>query len=261
MMSIPAESVTFERAAGYYDQTRGFPAGIDQQAADAMTSLGGVTRQSVMMEIGVGTGRIGLPLAQRSGPYYGVDLSAGMMAALATKRPAYPGGDIRLIQGDVMRLPLRSGFADFAVLIHVLHLVPDPAAAVHELARVLKPGGAALAGWNRSEEPTLRPLEAAWAAATGDTRGTAHADRGPQSLEAGGWTLRAETVLRYQTTTTADTYAETCRKRVYSRMWRISDEAWRAGVDAVEAALAEHFPEPHAPQPVEQRFHVALYVP
>lgn len=260
-MTTPEESVTFERAAGYYDQTRGFPTGIDQRAADTIASIGGVARESVLVEIGVGTGRIALPLAQRSGPYYGVDLSSGMMAALAAKRNAYPGGDIRLAQADVMRLPLRSASADFAVLVHILHLVPDPSRAVRELERVLKPGGAALAGWNRSDEPTLRPLEAAWEAVTGDSRGTAHADHGPLWLEAGGWTLRAETVLRYQTTTTAEATAATYRRRVYSRMWRVSDEAWRAGVEAVEAALTEHFSDPHAPQPVDHRFHVALYAP
>jgi ubiquinone/menaquinone biosynthesis C-methylase UbiE len=46
-----------------------------------------------------------------------------------------------LVQGDARRLPFRGASFDVAFLFAVLGEVPDPAAAVRELARVLRPGG------------------------------------------------------------------------------------------------------------------------
>lgn len=260
-MTTPPNSITFDRAASYYDATRGFPAGIDQRAADLMAKTAGITSTSVVLEIGVGTGRLALPLAQRSGAYYGVDLSVEMMHGLLSKRSAYFGADIRLARGDVMRLPLKTAYADFAVLVHILHLIPDPHAAVGELARVLKPGGAAVCGWNRHHEPTMLPLNEAWERATGDEMRFEAIDSGAKTLAEAGWTLKAEATLEYMSETTAHAKAEVFRQRVYSSMWRLSDDVWRAGVDAVDVALGEHFPDPHRPEPVEQRFHVAVYTP
>jgi ubiquinone/menaquinone biosynthesis C-methylase UbiE len=260
-MTTPPNSITFDRAASYYDATRGFPPGVDQRAAELMAKTAGIAATSVVLEIGIGTGRLALPLAQRSGPYYGVDLSAEMMHGLLSKRSAYPGTDIRLARGDVMKLPLKAAYADFAVLVHILHLIPDPHAAAHELARILKPGGAAVCGWNRNHEPTMQPLNEAWARATGDERRFEAIDSGPKTLAEANWTLKAESTLAYVSETTAHAKAEVFRQRVYSSMWRLSDDVWRAGVAAVDAALAEHFPDPHRPEPVEQRFHVAVYTP
>ncbi|MBK8136244.1 MAG: methyltransferase domain-containing protein [Chloroflexi bacterium] len=258
-MSSPEQSVSFDRAATYYDQTRGFPAGIDLKAAALMAQTAGITRDSQVIEIGVGTGRLALPLAQHSGRYYGVDLSAAMMDVLRSKQPAYPDGDIRLTAGDVMRLPLKSGSIDFAVMVHILHLIPDPQAAVRELARVLKPGGAAVAGWNWRREPTLEILSQAWGDVTGDFLRHDRRDTAPETLEAAGWRLRRQDGLQYSTTMTATQKIEAFRGRIYSSLWRLPDEVWRAGVEAMEKALAEHYPDPDAPQPVEHTFFVAVY--
>jgi ubiquinone/menaquinone biosynthesis C-methylase UbiE len=260
-MTAHPRSTTFDHAASYYDATRGFPPGIDQQAADLMASAAGISRDSVLLEIGVGTGRLALPLAQRSGPYYGVDLSAEMMYGLNAKRPNYPGGDIRLIQADVMRLPIAAHSIDFAVLVNILHLIPQPQTAMQELERVLKPGGAAICGWDRRKEPTLQALTDAWEQATGDLMRFDSVDTGPETLAKGGWTLRTQAVLEYSSETTANRKADAFRNRICSSMWRLSDEVWQAGVRAIEAALVEHFPEPHRSEPVERHYYVAVYTP
>lgn len=63
----------------------------------------------------------------------GIDLSRRQLAR-------YQGATIRTV-GDVQSLPVRRGSCDLAVCWEVLEHVPDPAAALHELASTLAPGG------------------------------------------------------------------------------------------------------------------------
>lgn len=85
------------------------PAVVDP-AVDFLADLAGDGRA---LELGVGTGRIALPLSRRGVPVHGIDLSADMLAQLraklraelrvepGTERGAEPGaGDIALTHGD-----------------------------------------------------------------------------------------------------------------------------------------------------------------
>jgi SAM-dependent methyltransferase len=73
-----------------------------------------------------------------SGAVVGVDSSAPMLA-LAARRC-----DAELREGDATALPAESGAFDAALCVQVLEYVPDVAAALAELHRVLRPGGRAL---------------------------------------------------------------------------------------------------------------------
>ncbi|HJW36741.1 MAG TPA: hypothetical protein VJ769_08885, partial [Actinomycetes bacterium] len=56
-------SVTFDRAAGFYDESRGLRPEVSELVADrAEEAVGPAAR---LLEIGVGTGRIALPLHRR----------------------------------------------------------------------------------------------------------------------------------------------------------------------------------------------------
>jgi SAM-dependent methyltransferase len=52
------------------------------------------------------------------------------------------------VVGDVQALPVRSDAVDAALAMHMLYHVPDIPAAVRELRRVVRPGGALLASTN-----------------------------------------------------------------------------------------------------------------
>jgi ubiquinone/menaquinone biosynthesis C-methylase UbiE len=103
------------------------------------SQLGGKER---CLEIGVGTGRIALPLAERGIDMIGADLSPAMLARLR----ANAGGTspFPVVVADVTALPLADASVDAVLGCHVLHLIPDWRAALDQACRVLRPGGVLL---------------------------------------------------------------------------------------------------------------------
>jgi len=95
----------------------------------------------VALDVGSGPGNVTASLARAAGPgglALGVDISEPMLAR-AVRNEAGP--QVGFIKADAQRLPLRDNTVDAVVSIGVLQLVPNPAAAVAEMARVLRPGG------------------------------------------------------------------------------------------------------------------------
>ena len=89
---------------------------------------------------GVGTG-LDLPYLPARHHYVGLDLTHAML------RRAVPRAghiDFAPVQGDAQKLPFAANSFDVAVLHLILAVVPDPAACLGEIARVLRPGGQAL---------------------------------------------------------------------------------------------------------------------
>ena len=101
-------------------------------------------RDGRCLEIGVGTGRIALPLIERGIKVVGVDISAKMLRRYVEKAPP----NIEVAVADATRLPFADGTFTSAIASHVLHLIPAWKTALDELARVLTPGGVLLASRN-----------------------------------------------------------------------------------------------------------------
>ena len=89
-----------------------------------------------VLDAGCAFGFLTRRLARRYPEVIGIDLDPGYVARA---RAACPGCDIRL--GPVDRLPWPDADVDAAVCLDVLEHVPQPRAAVAELARVVRPGG------------------------------------------------------------------------------------------------------------------------
>ncbi|MGH3636718.1 class I SAM-dependent methyltransferase [Mycobacterium sp.] len=95
----------------------------------------------VALDVGSGPGTVTASLARAAGPgglALGVDISEPMLARAVR---AESGPRVGFIRADAQRLPLRDDTVDAAVSIAVLQLIPDPVAALSEIARVLRPGG------------------------------------------------------------------------------------------------------------------------
>ncbi len=91
-----------------------------------------------VLEIGCGAGHL-LARAPR-GRLFGLDLAASLLDK-AAKRLEGRGG---LVQGDAERLPFRAGAWDRAYCSEVLEHLANPAAALVEIHRILRPGGVAV---------------------------------------------------------------------------------------------------------------------
>jgi SAM-dependent methyltransferase len=93
------------------------------------------------LDVGSGPGNVTSSLARAAGAdglALGVDISEPMLARAVR---AESGPQVGFIRADAQRLPFRDNTVDAVVSLAVLQLIPDPAAALAEMARVLRPGG------------------------------------------------------------------------------------------------------------------------
>jgi len=101
-------------------------------------------RTGRLLDIGTGTGRLLEVLAPRAESVIGIDQSREMLALARAnlQRAGLDNAEVRL--ADMYALPFEAASFDAVTVHHVLHYADDPAAALAEAARVLRPGGTAL---------------------------------------------------------------------------------------------------------------------
>lgn len=108
----------------------------------AFAETGRLPAGSSVLDLPCGGGVALRGVAQAAGlRYVGADLSPAMLGR-ARAEAARRGLDVGFAQASAGRLPFATGAFDRCVSYNGLHCFPDPAAAVAELARVLRPGGA-----------------------------------------------------------------------------------------------------------------------
>ena len=117
----------YDSIADDYDITR---EAATQREIDALSrSLEGCRS---VLDVGVGTGRFALPLAQLGFEVTGVDVSRRMLAKAKEK------GLERLLLGDAYSLPFADKSFDAAIIIHVLHIVVDWTTVMRGVGRVTR---------------------------------------------------------------------------------------------------------------------------
>ena len=94
-----------------------------------------------LLDIGTGTGALLEQVAPRVRTAIGIDASRSMLALARTRLARGGLGHCSVRLGDMYRLPFADGAFDVAVVQMVLHYAEDPAGAIAEAARVLRPGG------------------------------------------------------------------------------------------------------------------------
>jgi ArsR family transcriptional regulator len=126
----------FSSSAGQWDRLRDELFG-DRFHLAAFAAF--AKRQWIVGDLGCGTGQVSAALAPFVQRIVAVDGSAAMLQA--AKRRLHDVDNVDLRRGDLEALPIDDGRLDAATLMLVLHHITDPAKALTEVARVLKPGG------------------------------------------------------------------------------------------------------------------------
>lgn len=126
----------FAETAGDWDRVRGELFG---RRAELLPLLALLDPAWTVGDLGCGTGATAEALAPFVARVVAVDDSQAMLDAAAERLAGV--GNVELRQGALEALPVADGELSAAVLMLVLHHLPDPAAVLAEAARALAPGG------------------------------------------------------------------------------------------------------------------------
>jgi SAM-dependent methyltransferase len=254
-------SIAFDRAAGYYDESRGLPPEVEEQAAARVEAA--VGRPGPLLEVGVGTGRVALPLHRRGRQVVGIDLSRPMLDRYRAKAAAAGLSPPPLLQGDATRLPFRDARFVAVLEVHVLHLVPDWELALAEARRVVVAGGVVLVGrggsHRGSEGPraeTLRRFDELARSLGGGPRvvGAGDNERKVAALVALGGTAETLEPVRWEQ---QETYAQALaaiEDRLYSHTWRLPDDIFHTAAARLRAEVEAAHPDLDRPETAQHRF-------
>ncbi len=230
-------SVNFDRASSFYDATRGFPPEVAANIGNFLAQSGRLTPQDNVLEIGIGTGRVALPLAPYVGSITGVDISRNMMLRLREKQN---GASIHLAEGDAMQLPFADNTFDVGVVVHVLHLVSDEKAVLAELQRVLKPNAKLLHCRGRVRG-IFDELNAAWQSSKPETLPMNRWEKVDALLPNNGWQAIGDYQYPYTLIDTPGDYLDKLKNRIWSATWALSDEEHAQSIEAVKAAIVQYY--------------------
>lgn len=136
-----------QRAADYFaanaaewDELRSLHA-ADGKVEAALRAIVGARRFNAMLDLGTGTGRMLELFAGQCHRGIGVDMSREMLevARVNLDRAGIANASVR--QGDIFAAPVEHDAFDLVIMHQVLHYLDDPAAAIAEAARYLRPAG------------------------------------------------------------------------------------------------------------------------
>ena len=235
------QSISFDHAADFYDETRALPPEVASRLTEALLrEIEGVADGAVL-EVGVGTGRIARPLAERGVRVCGVDIAPRMLDRLRQQlTPRHLPPDLLL--ADATRLPLATARFRAIIICHVLHLVSDWRAAIDEMLRVLAPGGVLLHVVDERQRDD-------WRAALKLLEGLLR-ERGfvpshrlqneeiNAALAAAGGRCRTKTIAERQERFTPAQTLELARRRIHSWTWEIPAPLLEACLREVELRVA-----------------------
>lgn len=261
-------SIVFDRAVEYYDQTRRLPPDVSERIA-ALIASQIPDRNRSLLEIGVGTGRIALPLVRQGLRVTGIDLSDLMMRVLQSKLETdAERRRTSLLHADATSLPFRDGSFAVALEVHVLQLIPRWRDALAEMRRCLRAGGVLLhAHQGDQHDDAFDSAPSPWIEMRAKWREIIR-EMGYYSNWVGVKTdaelinaLRDMSVeltelpsVVWTDTESYQTRYEFMRDRKFSDTWRVPEDIFQESMNRLRAWLVEAHVDADEPRPVQKSF-------
>ena len=195
----------------------------------------------------------------------GVDLSAPMLGRLIEK--AGNGSRPEVVVGDATRLPFRSDEFEGAMLFHVLHLVPNWPDVLHELNRVVRPGGSVVIGLGSADgetDPAPAQVGAAFQRATGIERQfpgllQTDSDRFDAVVQELGWSSHEVPLIADVQSRSLEQLIAELEDGVWSWTWDLTERERHDAAVATRREIRERYGDLDAPRTIESRIGVRSY--
>jgi demethylmenaquinone methyltransferase/2-methoxy-6-polyprenyl-1,4-benzoquinol methylase/ArsR family transcriptional regulator len=130
----------FAAHAANWDELRALHI-AEERVETAIRDMIGKTPIHNLLDLGTGTGRMLELLAPLAAHAVGMDQSPQMLALARARIEKATLRNVQLRQGDIYALPVERDFYDLVIIHQVLHYLDDPARAIREAARALRPSG------------------------------------------------------------------------------------------------------------------------
>ncbi|HKB48903.1 MAG TPA: class I SAM-dependent methyltransferase [Ktedonobacterales bacterium] len=241
-------SISFDRAAEGYDASRGYSPATAEAIGWALFAATGARPGSRFLEMGIGTGRIAIPLLALGANVTGVDISSRMVERLhanlearRAEQPELPWGTLEVQLADMTALPFATNSFDAVVAVHVFHLVSDWERALDEALRVLAPGGSLLLGQDRHPGAASLEMQSRWSAIATDLGanvrpiGVSSYEAALAALQQRGLAAQESLPVTWEELSSPRDQLSYIGQRIWSRTWSVPDDLFPESIRRLEA--------------------------
>ncbi len=136
------QRVDFSANAPIYDRRHGATLSVD--VARSLCSAGALGRGARVLDVGAGTGRVSIALADLGSDVVAVDASVPMLSALRSKSA---NTSIPIVAAEGAHLPFQPESFDAVIFARILYVMADWKACLREAFHTLKAGGLLFHEW------------------------------------------------------------------------------------------------------------------
>jgi ubiquinone/menaquinone biosynthesis C-methylase UbiE len=247
-----SQSISFDRAAHFYDETRKLADPIAAAVTDAILLELRAVGAGKVLEIGIGTGRISRPLMEHGISVTGIDISRLMMQRLLDQLSAAHTPP-SILFGDATRMPFRDAAFPAVLGAHVLHLVASATATVGEIHRVLRPGGVFV----HQTHSDTGALNESWKKFGDLLKERGHGvparsyfEEGGKALEESGASKVVHEIASEQIIYEPAKVLSDARAKIHSWTWRMPEGAFEDCFPEYEAWFRSHYGDRPIPEEV-----------